>query len=169
VFTIGNPDNATTISVTIDEANKTDLDAAMLELGFVFVSEQVPGTATVGETAHPIEAAAVVGDLVYWNTGGAEFQRASAAAAATTPALGVVATKPTAVTANLRASGQIDAMVDDLGGALVPGALYYLSPTAAGKITAVPPNLPGQVVQRLGVALSPSVLLFTVDLDTVTL
>lgn len=169
VFSIGAPDSPTMVSVTLDEANKGDLDAGMLQLGFEFVAEQAPAGPIVGETAQPAEAVVAVGDFVFWDTADARFERASAAAVGTTPALSIVATKPTGTTVTLRAIGQIDGITDDLGAPLVPGSIYYLSPTVAGKVTATPPTTTGQVVQRLGVALSATVLQFTVDLDTVEL
>ena len=54
-------------------------------------------------------------------------------------------------------TAQWDAITGASGG-LTPGAVYYLHPTVAGRITATAPTATGQFVAKIGVALSTTIL-----------
>jgi len=52
---------------------------------------------------------------------------------------------------------------------LTAGAVYYLSDSVAGAITPTPPSTSGHYVQRIGVAVSSTVLAIQVSLDVATI
>jgi hypothetical protein len=52
---------------------------------------------------------------------------------------------------------------------LTAGAVYYLSDCTAGAITSTPPSASGHCVQRIGVAVSSTVLAIQVSLDVATI
>jgi hypothetical protein len=83
----------------------------------------------------------------------------------TKPAHGFVAAAvASGGTATVYFSGQINGALTGL----TPGAVCYLD-TSAGGIAATPPAGAGNMVQRLGVALSATQLLFVPDMEGVSL
>lgn len=50
-------------------------------------------------------------------------------------------------------TAQWDAVTGQVGG-LTPGSAYFLDPATPGKLTSTPPSAVGQVVTRVGIALS---------------
>lgn len=90
------------------------------------------------------------------------FGLAQANASATKNVIGLVRDTAIAINAsgNIQSDGvftattaQWDAVTGATGG-LTPGAIYYLSATAAGTISSTPPTTAGQYVVQLGIALS---------------
>ncbi len=112
--------------------------------------------------AWTVPMAAAVGDLVYV-TGAFTADEADASSVATSPAIGVIIAKPTPVTATLSYFGETAVF-----GGLTVGADYFLD-TVAGGITTTAPSTPGEVVQRVGVAINATTLLFDPEQPTVVL
>lgn len=153
---------------TVDGLQGNPIDPTAPAVGDTLVWDGAQWAVTPGAASGVVSApgaftvpvAVVVGDLVYI-TGAFAADEADASAPATTPAIGVVVAKPLATTATLRYFGEAGVFAG-----LTPGASYFLD-TTPGGITTVAPSLPGQVVQRLGVALSGTVLLFDPEQPTV--
>jgi hypothetical protein len=96
------------------------------------------------------------GDLVnVWNDTGTAKARKADATVAGKEANGFVLA---AVTSGNNATVYFDGTDTQLSG-LTPGAVYYLA-TTAGGVTATPPSGSGNVVQRVGRALSATELTF---------
>jgi len=153
-FTIESLANPTLTAIGIDSAFKADLDGAMLDLGYTFVAELDPGDPLPGTTERPCEAAALVGDLVFFDPVDAQYERVLTTSAG--PAVGYISAKatPAAVTAFVLSNGEIHDILDDTGAALVPGTAYYVSPTVPGRVTAT------ITAQRVGIATDAGALLF---------
>lgn len=107
-----------------------------------------PGTftATAGE-------ALAAGNLVYLSSTDGKVYKADA----TSPAKFARGHVKQAFAANATATVYVDGEVALSG--LTPGAEYYLS-TTAGNVTNTPPSGSGQIVQRVGFAVSASALQF---------
>lgn len=105
-----------------------------------------------GEYAVPM--ASVVGQLVYIS-GDKTADIADNSSTATAPARGVIIAKPTAIRATLLFSGKVDGY-----SGLTPKEMLFLG-SSGGLITdsSLPTN-PGEVVQKVGVAVSPTTVLF---------
>lgn len=104
-----------------------------------------------------------VGDVVYIlrPPGAADTVDKACAGAGTlqTPeGVGVVIDKPTPTTCRVLSEGGADVFVG-----LVHGDVYYLSPTTPGAITNVAPTAPGEFVQEIGIATSPTRLYVYMD------
>lgn len=101
---------------------------------------------------------ATVGQAVYET--GSDFTVALANATDLTksPAIGIIGSKPTSTTCTLT-KGEVVT-----GGTLTDGALYYLG-TTDGGVTATAPNSAGNVVQRIGRAVSTTKLFPLIDGD----
>lgn len=108
------------------------------------------------------DASISVRDAVYLSASGT-CAAADADDATKQPLIGIVASKPTATTAVMQYHGEVGGFVG-----LTPGATYYLSKTP-GQITAVAPSDPGDIIQRVGFAKTPNVLVLMVDRDYVVL
>lgn len=115
----------------------------------VTVLESTPGAA---QQVYTVGAGVAVRQLLYLSGSGAA-DLADASDPAKMPAIGFVASKPTATTAVLSDE-------DELGGfvGLTPGAAYYADPATPGGITATQPTTPGQVAQAVGEAKTATVL-----------
>lgn len=133
------------------------LDASVNE---VDVISQVNGNA----------GALVIGTPVY-TSGSGEVDKAQANALATVDIIGLVrdASIATATPGNIQTdgvlaatTGQWDAITGQTGG-LTVGAIYYLSPTTAGQLTATAPSAVGHFVARVGKALSETELEITIE------
>lgn len=128
----------------------TEGQAAWDELAArVRVLENTPGT---GQQTYTVAMGVTTLQLLYRSGTGAAAL-ADASNPAKMPAIGFVASKPTATTAVL-------ADEDELGGfvGLTPGAAYYADPATPGGITATQPTTPGQVAQAVGEAKTATVL-----------
>lgn len=128
----------------------TEGQAAWDELAArVRVLESTPGAT---QQIYTVSAGVTVRQLLYRSGTGAAAL-ADASNPAKMPAIGFVASKPTATTAVL-------ADEDELGGfvGLTPGAAYYADPATPGGITATQPTTPGQVAQAVGEAKTATVL-----------
>lgn len=119
------------------------------------------------------EAAAVsFGMAVYAQAAGA-FKKAIATAAATARVIGLVFDTTIANGANGQVAvdgiltgttTQWDAVAGTTGG-LTAGTVYFLDPTTAGMITATPPTTVGQLLTRIGVALSSTTLMLDIQAE----
>lgn len=111
--------------------------------------ENTPGTA---QQIYTVAMGVTTLQLLY-RSGSGTAALADASDPAKMPAIGFVASKPSATTAVL-------ADEDELGGfvGLTPGAVYYADPATPGGITATQPVTAGQVAQPIGEAKSATVL-----------
>ena len=80
------------------------------------------------------------------------------------PAIGFIGSKSAPTVCLVQTDGELTGFVG-----LVPGAVYYLSPTVVGAITNIPPVAGGQVVQKVGQAKDATTLLINLDDDFVEL
>lgn len=83
---------------------------------------------------------------------------------ATSPCVGFVSALLPLAEVRVRREGELAGFVG-----LVPGAVYFVDPTVPGAITNTPAGGPGTVLQEVGTAVSPTVLLVTIDADWVVL
>jgi hypothetical protein len=104
----------------------------------------------------------VIGAPVYKNSTAEEVDKARANAAATARVYGLVydTTIATTATGTIATDGPLvatttewDAITGQTGG-LTPGAMYFLDPATAGKMTTTAPTTAGQLVVKLGEAVS---------------
>lgn len=114
--------------------------------------------------------ALVIGTPVY-TSGSGEVDKAQADSYATSEILGLVkdASIPTTQPGMIQTDGvlvastaQWDAVTGQTGG-LTVGVVYFLSPTTAGMLTATAPSAVGQLVARVGKALSETELEITIE------
>lgn len=98
--------------------------------------------------------AAQVRDAVYLSGAGA-VDIADATNRSKMPAIGFIASKPTATTCILQDEDELSGFVG-----LTPGAIYYADPTTPGGITTTKPDpiVDGHVAQQVGIAKSATVL-----------
>jgi hypothetical protein len=106
---------------------------------------------TSGVGAYTVPVGVSVLDVVYI-TGAFAADRADNTSLGTTPGIGVVIAKPLATTATVAYFGEVAGFVG-----LTPGAVYFLG--TLGAIVTVAPGAPGNVIQRVGVAISGTTLL----------
>lgn len=111
-------------------------------------------------TPYVVDGAVTVGSVVGFS--GTNTVEPACAAAPYRVAIGV-SMLAAGGTTTLKYEGEIDAF-----SGLVVGSTYYLSETP-GQITADPPATPGSIVQRVGVARSPTTLIVAIDRDYVEL
>lgn len=104
----------------------------------------------------PCEAAAQIGDFVFFNQVNARYEQALSTSAG--PVVGVLVWKetPASVVCSVLSLGEITGLLDDLGGALVPGASYYISAVVPGGVSAIQGTK-----QRVGVATSTNSIYFS--------
>jgi len=103
-----------------------------------------------------------IGDVVYVNPLGI-IDQASASTLGTTAAVGVVSAKPAGNIATVRYTGALSVF-----GGLTPGQVYYLG-VIPGSLISIPADLPGYVVQKIGVALDAATLMISVGPNTTVL
>jgi hypothetical protein len=124
----------------------------------------VPATENISLTNNEATSF-IVGNVVYTDTS-ATCKKAKADAAGTAGAIGFAltataaagtATVQTAGTISLT-TGQWDAVTGQTGG-LTAGALYFVDPTTAGKITTTAPNATGQFCMQVGRASSTTIMI----------
>lgn len=108
-------------------------------------------TVQSGDGAWTVPSGVSIGDLVYV-TGSFTADLADNDSTSTAPAVGVVIAKPTPTTATLAYFGETSV------GGLTAGVSYFLGED--GGVTATAPSTPGEVVQRVGVAITSTILLF---------
>lgn len=111
--------------------------------------ELTPGLA---QQIYTVGAGIAVRELLY-RSGSGTAALADASDPAKMPAIGFVASKPTATSAVLADEDELDGFVG-----LTPGAVYYADPTTPGGITATQPVTVGHVAQAIGEAKSATVL-----------
>jgi hypothetical protein len=104
----------------------------------------------------------VKGAPVYKNSTSDEVDKARANAAGTARVYGLVYDTTIATTAQgtiatdgplIATTTEWDAVTGQTGG-LTPGAMYFLDPATAGKLTTTPPTTAGQLVVKVGEAVS---------------
>lgn len=107
-----------------------------------------------GTGEYVVPPASVVGQLVYIS-GGKIADLADNGSVATAPARGIIIAKPAAAVATLLFSGQFDGYVG-----LTPSEQLFLG-SAGGFVTVAGlPTNPGEVVQKVGVVVSSTTILF---------
>lgn len=100
-----------------------------------------------------------VGDAVALS-GANTVDKANAADPTRRPAIGYVASKPTATTCVVVSYGELTVF-----GGLVAGRIYYLSDAVPGGSTITAPSASGSTVQRISVATDASTQLAMFDLN----
>lgn len=113
------------------------------------------------DAAYSCDPAVAVLDAVYISSPG-NVSRANASAVGTSPVIGFVVSKAAPNLCVVRRGS-------DLAGFSLVGATDYYLSTSPGQITTVPPNVPGQVFQRVGFAKDSSILEIEVDQDIILL
>jgi len=153
---------------TVVAIQNNPVTAGVPAVGDMFVWDGAAWTPTPGLSggvssapgAWTVPAGAVVGDVIY-ASGAFVGALADASANATTPGIGVITAKPTAVTATVLYYGETP--VGTYAG-LAVGSEYFLSLVAGGIIVeGSAPTGTGEVLQRLGVAISLTQLLLMPD------
>ena len=128
----------------------TEGQAAWDELAArVRVLENTPG---LSQQVYTVAMGVTVRQLLY-RSGSSTAALADASDPAKMPAIGFVASKPTATTAVLADEDELSGFVG-----LTPGAVYYADPATPGGIKATQPVTPGHVAQPVGEAKSATVL-----------
>ncbi len=97
-----------------------------------------------------------MGDVVFLS-GEDSIDRADANEDGMNPVLGFILDKVSPTMARVRYGGELPAFTG-----LVAGTTYYLSMTP-GEITDTPPNVPGSIVQKLGVARNETTLVIQIN------
>lgn len=106
------------------------------------------------------------GDTVYISSDDTVEKAFAGAGGGQTPdAIGIVVDKPTATTARVLPAGLSPAIFTGL----LTGITYYVSDVTPGEITSVPPASPGDKIQEVGLAASPTRLFIDVDSTSVEL
>jgi hypothetical protein len=112
-----------------------------------------------------VPGSVLVGDLVY-ATGAFSADKASSLSPVTMPCIGIVTAKPIATSATILYYGESPAVF----AGLIPGSEYFVGLVAGTLvIKSGSPAAPGEVSQRVGVAISGNHLLFTPDPTTVNI
>jgi len=101
-----------------------------------------------------------VGDLVY-ESAGSTIAKANATGIATMPVIGMILSKPTAITAIVARAGEITGLAG-----LIPDSPYFAS-LVAGAMTLVAPVAPTQVVQKIGYAKTANILVMEIEPYTI--
>jgi len=102
-----------------------------------------------------------IGDAVYIS-GDDNVRQARSDSSLTMPVVGVIFDKPSATTCWVTSAGQVDGYAG-----LVAGTRYYLSDTVAGALTDTPGNVPGDIIQKVGIGKSGSSLFIQIDMPIV--
>lgn len=116
-----------------------------------FDISSVNNGSTISKAFHQIAHGFVIGNILRFNNAGL-FVLAQADNAADADVVGIVSAVDDADNFVLLFGG----FVTNLVPVLVAGSVYYLSPTAAGAMTAVAPVTPGQIFKPLLIAYSTS-------------
>lgn len=111
----------------------------------------------VSSFAYTCPSGVNINDLVYATNVATSVDQANATSLATAPALGFVVSKPIATNCVIAYGGEVSGFVG-----LVPGASYYID-TVNGGITNIPPSGAGNIIQRVGTAISTTVLVVFID------
>lgn len=156
---------------TVEGIQNNAVDAAPPSLGDTFVYDgaqwtfqpaAAAGSVIVSASGQfTVPAGVAVGDVVYI-TGSLAADQADNTSVATAPAVGIVVAKPLATTATVAYLGEVAGFVG-----LTAGAVYYLG--TLGGMTTTPPNVGGNVIQRIGVAISATALLLNPSLADVVI
>lgn len=107
-----------------------------------------------GVSTFVVPSAVSVGDLVYQAGGDYTADRADNSSTSTSPAVGVVTSKPTSTSAVVRFWGELA-----LFSGMTPGLEQFLGTTGGLVEPGSLPSSPGSVIQRVGVALNATTLL----------
>jgi hypothetical protein len=120
------------------------------------------GSTLTSSIAYSCPATVALQDLVYF-TGSNAVDKANASAIATAPGIGFVTQKPTTTTCFVAYAGEVTGF-----SGLVAGQIYFLD-TTAGLITTTAPSASNQVLQRVGVAASATMLIASIDANIILL
>ena len=101
-----------------------------------------------------------VGDIVY-ESAVSTIAKANATGIATMPVVGMIISKPTAITAIVARAGEITGLAG-----LVPDSSYFAS-LVAGAMTLVAPVAPTQVVQKVGYAKTANIFVMEIEPYTI--
>lgn len=130
--------------VSLDDTGR--IDGSMMPVGI--------GGEIVIVTASEALAA---GDFVsFWNSSGIKARKADASTTGKEAEGFVLASVSNAGQATVYFPGQANTSL----ASLTVGAVYYLSDSTAGGVTTTPPSTAGHIVQRLGVAVSATEIVF---------
>lgn len=117
------------------------------------VTVNIGGAGGDPDTPFPKDVTVALLDAVFIDGAGVMI-KALASAAPTPPSVGFVSKVVSPTAGELRTEKLLSGFIG-----LPVGTPVYLSDTAPGGITPVPPSALGTVVQRLGVAVSPTTIL----------
>lgn len=117
-----------------------------------------PATSVIS-TTYNCPPTVAVNDVVYLSAADTVDKADADVPSTQEPLIGMVLSKPTAVTAIVQYYGEMPGW-----GGLTPGATYYLT-DVAGVISDVAPTATGKIVQRVGFARSATILVVMVDRD----
>lgn len=127
--------------------------------GLWYVARHAGASTNPGGTrTFTVPLAVAVGDPVYI-TGSGTADEASATSISTAPCIGFVTAKPTTTTAIV----QVNGFLSGAFAGLTPGSTYFLA--VGGGITATPPDTVGNIIQKVGVAVTATELLINPVLD----
>jgi len=159
-FAAGGDLTGTSSNQTVVGLQTVPVSATVPSLGQVLTysgADWAPAT-PAGSTATSVDelfgciVTVAVGDAVYVSAP-STVDRANANSALTAPAIGIVVSKPTGVTAVVRVSGTISGLAG-----LVAGRRYFLATSAGGLVTP-PVDAGGNVAQVIGIATSTTTLM----------
>ncbi len=112
-------------------------------------------TLTSASGQYTVPAGVAVGDLIY-ATGVNTADQADSAGVATMPCFGIVLAKPTATTATAIYAGQAGGFAG-----MTPGLEQYVGTLGARVEAGALPTTPGSVIQRIGIAVNATTLIFS--------
>lgn len=168
VFTsINNTSISTDTTITVDSGASYVVDLTASDAYFV-VKDPTDTTQTMwfGQdgygTLYPCNATTSAGDAVYYDHSNSRMEKADADVRSLA-AQAIIVHKPTSTTAICADSG-----VSKAQSGLTPGSDYYLSTTAGAIVTSVPSGT-GDIIQRLGRAMSATQLKIEIDSRPITL
>jgi hypothetical protein len=121
--------------------------------GVIAVSGGTTPTNVLSPGVYACPASVAVGDAVFVSGTNTVDRAVSAIAGQTEEAIGIVRSKPSAGSCVVVPVGEVSGYAG-----LSVGSFYWLDPSTPGGITATVPALAGQLAQRVGLAVSPSVL-----------
>lgn len=147
---------------TFDKMNFVGAGVTAADAGGGQVDVTIPGggggTAAILSGVYSCPAGVAVRDAVYL-TGADAVDQADSDDSLKQPLIGVVDSKPSAVTCIVAYYGEVTGFAG-----LTPGATYYLG-TTPGTITTTAPSTPGNIVQRMGFARNATTLVVMTDRD----
>lgn len=111
--------------------------------------------------AYAVDTGVAVGELVYV-TGSFAADEADNSSISTGPAVGLVTSKPTTTTATVAFAGEVNVL-----SGLTAGSDYFMGTAGSVILAGALPTASGSVVQKLGVAVTTTILLLNIQLPVV--